>query len=338
MKYKFNILIVVVVFTILVGSVLSINKDKDLTRGAHYNEEEYMLNIPYKKDFKILQLGDIHLGIKDNIEEHLRFIDLTIKDANPDLILMNGDTFTYANKNIAKRLFSFMDSHGVPWTMTFGNHDEQCFFSIDWLTDYLNNYGNNCVFKDLQDDNIFGNANFVINLMDGNTIHDQIIVMDSNRYNYSNPIGYDYLKPSQINWYKNIVNYTTKTNGLTNSLIFMHIPVQEYEVAFDLAQKDPSVLEYGEAGEGVSASKTNSGFFDVVKELGSTKAMFASHDHENNYRLLYEGIYLCYGVNSTNRIYRNEDMMGGHLITIHEDHTLSFDHIYHKYDEVSIHE
>ena len=338
MKYKFNILVLAMVIIVCFCSIMSINKDQDLTSGSQYKEEDYMLNLSYKNDFKILQLGDIHLGIKDNIEEHLRFIDLTIKDADPDLIIMNGDTFTYATKGIAKRLFEFMDSHNTPWTMTFGNHDEQCFFSIDWLTNYLNNYGNNCIFKDIQDDNVFGNSNFVINLMDEDTIHDQIILMDSNRYNYKNPIGYDYLKPSQINWYINMVKYTTENNGLTNSLVFMHIPVQEYEKAFNLASSDSSILEYGESGEGVSASKTDSGFFNVVKELGSTKAMFANHDHENNYRVQYEGIYLCYGVNSTNRIYRNEDMMGGHLITIHEDHSLSFDHFYHKYNEVTLHD
>ena len=59
-----------------------------------------------------------------------------------------------------------------------------------------------------------------------------------------------------------------------------------------------------------------------------------SHDHVNNSRVLYKGVYFCYGVNSTNRIYRDENMMGGHVIILHDDHSLSFEHIYHTYEEL----
>lgn len=371
-KYKTNLIVLIVVLVLLACAVLSINKDSDLTKGKTYQPSDYVLELPYEKDFRVLQLGDIHLGTKDDMEKHLDFLKLTIKDSKANLIVLSGDIFTYADKRVVKRLFAFIDGFGIPWTMTFGNHDEQCMFSIDWLSSYLSNYGSHCVFVDHQDDNVFGNANFVINLMKGDEVFHQIFLLDSNRYNFGEYKGYDYIKQSQIDWYEKMVNYTTSLNGSTvNSIAFFHIPVPEFKDAFEAAGGEnasmavmdngglrddnsatgveietdytkytkgfgngDAVYEYGYNEEGFSAPEYNSGLFDKMLELGSTKAIMCSHDHINNSRVLYKGVYFCYGVNSTNRIYRDENMMGGHVIVIHDDHTLSFEHIYHTYEEL----
>ena len=142
----------------------------------NYEAKDYVLKMNYSDDFRILQLTDTHVGDKDNMKLHYDFMDLTIKDANPDLIVITGDVFTFASKGTAKEFFNWLEGHNVPWTLTFGNHDEQCFFSIDWLTGYLNGLNakrekdgsSHCYFKDLQDDDIQGNSNFIINLMYGN--------------------------------------------------------------------------------------------------------------------------------------------------------------------------
>ena len=104
----------------------------------NYEAKDYVLKMNYSDDFRILQLTDTHVGDKDNMKLHYDFMDLTIKDANPDLIVITGDVFTFASKGTAKEFFNWLEGHNVPWTLTWGNHDEQCFFSIDWLTGYLN--------------------------------------------------------------------------------------------------------------------------------------------------------------------------------------------------------
>ena len=167
--------------------------------GAHHEIKEYMLSIKVDptQEYKVLQLTDLHLGDKDDLDVHFKFMDLTINDANPDMIVVTGDLFTFTGKDTAKRLFYYLDSKGVPWTVTFGNHDEQTMFSVDWLTSTLNNWGGNCFFKDIQGDDVTGYANFAINLIDKNDdtkIHEQIIIMDSNRYYYGKYFGYDYFK------------------------------------------------------------------------------------------------------------------------------------------------
>ena len=98
--------------------------------GVHHNISEYVLSTNYHDNYRILQLTDLHLGDKDNQDLHYKFLDLTIRDADADFIVVTGDLFTFASKDTAKRLFAFLDSYEKPWTVTFGNHDEQCMFSV----------------------------------------------------------------------------------------------------------------------------------------------------------------------------------------------------------------
>lgn len=373
MKSKvFTTFLVLIAIAVSILSFLSIDTSPDINNGQRHSTNDYILNLKYKKDFRILQLGDIHLGSKDNIDEHLSFLTLTINDANADLIVLNGDTFTFASKRVVKQLFDFIDSFEIPWTVTFGNHDEQNSFSIDWLTDFLNNYGSSCMFVDVKNDDVFGYSNFAINLIDNDKIHDQIIFMDSNRYYFGDYIGYDYVKPSQIEWYERLVADTEKQNGsLVKSLLFMHIPLPEFDDAWENAGAedaineikahggsrednsatglesnvsyseftkqygiDGAIFEYGFSNSDSYGPEYNSGLFDTIVKYGSTKAILASHDHRFNSRILYKGIQLIYGVNSTDRVLRNNNMMGGHVIIIHDDHSLSYEHIYHKYEEL----
>ena len=301
-----------------------------------YQPQDYTLEMNYKSDFRILQLTDIHLSDKDDKETQFKFLDLLYQDANnPDLVVVTGDLFTFAGKDTAKSLLKYLDGKKVPWTVCFGNHDEQCYFSVDWLTETLSKYGSYCMFKDLQDDKVNGNCNFVINLKDGGKVHDQLFIMDSNRYNFNlSQLGYDCFKEDQINWYSDIVNYTTAQNGgVVNSLMFYHIPLPEINAAWDEAKANNTVI-YGEKREASCPPDHDYGFFGKIKELGSTSAMFFGHDHINNFEVDYQGVKFCYGIKSTDRIYHDEDMMGCQTITIHDDHSLKIDRYYHTYAEV----
>ena len=302
--------------------------------GHHYGDmSQYVAaEFNYKNNFRILQLTDLHLSDKDTRDIHYKFMDLTVNDAKPDMIVVTGDLFTFASMNVAKELFDYLDSKGVPWTVTLGNHDEQCYFSVDWVTNYLNNYGSNCVFKDLQDDDLQGNCNFVINLKENGKVRDQIFIMDSNRYYYGDYFGYDFFKPEQIQWYEDMVKYTKDQNGGTvNSLMFYHIPLPEINDAWEKGEK---IYDKGEKREACCPPDYNSGFFKKIKELGSTSAMFFGHDHVNNFINKYEGVIFGYGIKSTDRIYHADDMMGGRVIILKDDHSLDYQHIYHQYSEV----
>lgn len=320
MKYKFT--------TMAFISLLALSA----CGTKQYQPQDYILEMNYKSDFRILQLTDIHLSDKDDKETQFKFLDLLYKDANnPDLVIVTGDLFTFAGKDTAKSLFSYFDGKKVPWTVCFGNHDEQCYFSVDWLTDTLSNFGSYCMFKDLQDDDVNGNCNFVINLKEGNKIHDQLFVMDSNRYNFDlSQLGYDCFKQDQINWYERMVKDAEDKNGSkVNSLMFYHIPLPEINAAWEEGTKI-----YGEKREASCPPDHDYGFFNKIKELQSTTAMFFGHDHINNFEVDYQGVKFCYGIKSTDRIYHDEDMLGCQTITIHDDHSLGIERYYHTYAEV----
>ncbi|MCR5309376.1 MAG: metallophosphoesterase [Bacilli bacterium] len=324
--------------------------------GKTYESKDYILELPWKDDFRILQLNDIHIGNKDDQELQFQYLDLVINDANAnaDLIVLNGDLFTFADRSTARRLFTFMDKHNTPWTVTFGNHDEQAYFSIDWLTGYLNDLNDKrasgesyCVFKDLQDDDIMGNCNFAINLMKDGKVKEQVILMDSNRYNfgkyedYDSYTGYDCIHDEQVKWYEDMVNYTKANNGgvTVPSVAFFHIPFPEFETAWEESKKDPSMIVIPQTDkseyEGVAAPKINTKLFDKMVELRSTNGVFCAHDHKNNYAIEYKGIILSYGVNSTDRVYWDEDLCGGQVNIIHNDGSLDFKQIFHSYDELN---
>ena len=310
------------------------------TSGARHPVSDYKageLSVNANGGFKILQLCDIHLSNKDNQQLQFDFLDLTISEAKlkgANLIVLDGDTFTFADKATAGRLFDFINSYDIPWTFTFGNHDEQCYFSVTWLTSFLNSYGKNCVFKDVQGDDVNGNANFYIDINNSNsTTFERIFIFDSNRYYFSDYMGYDYIKQDQIDWYERVVEGTSAAD----SIAFFHIPLPEFSDAYAAYKSgDPNVEYMGGTMEekDVSAPKFNSGLFNKMKELGSTKAVFCAHDHQNDFAIKYEGIILSYGTNSTDRIYSSSYMIGGQLISIDSSHNISLERIHHTYSEL----
>ena len=308
-------------------------------QGHRHKTEEYKAGeivVNADNGFKILQLCDINLSNKDNQELQLDFLSLTLNDAKNkgvDLVVLDGDTFTFADKATAIKLFDFINSFGMHWTFTFGNHDEQCYFSVTWLTSYLNEYGKLCIFKDIQDDDVTGHANFYIDIKNGTNLFERVFIFDSNRYYFSDYMGYDYIKQDQIDWYQRMVQETE----FCESLAFFHIPVPEFANAWQAYKNNDPSVEYmgGDMKESdVSSPKYNSGLFDKMVELNSTKGIFCAHDHENDFAIKYKGIVLSYGTNSTDRIYSNEEMMGGQIITLDKEHNMSFERINHKYSEV----
>ena len=324
--------------------------------GKTYSPSDYIAgSLDYRDGFKILQLTDIHMSDKDDQKLHYDFMDMLIKEAKSnaadpvDFMVVTGDLFTFASRSTAEGLFKFLDSYKIPWTVVFGNHDEQTYFSVDWMTDYLNKLSKKsqyCMFKDLQDDRVQGNCNFAINLTNADgSLHNQLIFMDSNRYYFGSYFGYDYFKQNQIDWYSSLVDYTTSYNiekggaGVVNSLMFYHIPLPEINNICDKETMKPGDegynFIYGEKREKSCPPDVNSGFFDnAIKAKGSTKAMFFGHDHINNFEADYQGVKFCYGIKSTDRIYYDEDLLGYQTIKIANDNQLTIDRHYHTYAEV----
>ena len=316
-----------------------------------YEASEYMIPLPWEmtEDFKILQLSDIHFSQSDVFEEHFKVLDRTIKAADPNLIVLNGDCFTYADKHVVKKLFNFIDSYNIFWTYTFGNHDDQGYYPDTYIQRLLGNktYGHS-VFKNLEDDDVTGRSNFVLNLQDKAThqVKYQVFLLDSNNYNFQT-VEYDYIKQDQINWYERIVNYSTTNFGGGSpipSSMYMHIGVSEHTSIWDQSQDkdhqpDSIRVVLGDMEEWGGSPSSDLHFFKKITELGSTKTISVAHDHANDSVVEYEGVFLCHGVHSTNRIYNDKENVkfGGSVIKIDKT-TLetSFKNFYVSYENENV--
>ena len=99
------------------------------------DEETFSLRIPTDRDYKILQLTDLHLGFgmfsgkKDRLA--LAAVTELIRRTGPDLIVLTGDSVfpffpksgTMNNRKQAQKLLAFLDGFQIPYTFVFGNHD-----------------------------------------------------------------------------------------------------------------------------------------------------------------------------------------------------------------------
>ena len=315
-------------------------------RGTkHYAESEYVKYLPWERteDYKILQLGDIHMSQSDLHEEHFALIEKTIKASNPDFIALTGDCFTYADKHTVKKLFDFIESHNIYWTYVFGNHDDQGYYSDTYIQRLCaSKRYQHCRFVNLEDDDVEGRSNFVINLRKGNDnskAEYQLYFLDSHNYNFDTG-EYDFIKQDQIDWYERMVNYSKDNYGggaVVKSSMYMHIGFPEFTKIWDQSksvEEQENAPIIGDMEEWHGSPSADKGIFNKIKELGSTQSVSCSHDHSNDSVIKYEGVYLCYGVHATNRIYNDKEgkKLGGQIIKIdHTDLSLSFKNYYANY-------
>ena len=310
----------------------------------HYAEKEYTIPVAWKQaeDFRVLQLGDIHLGQSDLHEEHFAVIEKTIKASKPDLIVLNGDIFTYADKHTVKKTFEFIDSFGISWTYTFGNHDDQGYYADNYIQRLLGSETyHHVLFKNLEDDDVTGRSNFVINLRNNeDEVIYQVYILESHNYNFDY-MGYDFIKQDQINWYERMVNDAKNSNGglTVPSSVYMHIAIPFFTDNWEEITKDKFII--GDMEEGAGSAVLDLGFFNKIKELGSSHSIHVNHDHANDSVLKVDDVYLVYGVHSTNRIYNDEAgrKLGGSLMKINKaTKALTFENYYASYnsDEVQV--
>ena len=332
-----------------VGSSVRILKETDeMTYIAKYGADGKISN----GEFKILVTTDLHLwDEKPLIEKSLSMLARHIAAEKPDLVLFTGDVILTDFQQIDSIQFAqFMEKTGVYWAIVFGNHearDEKEFhkyFMLKNIVDFPH-----CLSK-FGDENLFGYGNFAINIMNSdNTIRQSIFMFDSGRDVYpkyleehkapSDLKGYDFLKNNQINWYKNSIRALEDEYGKFKSMMLMHIPLCEYEEVMKLDEDGKYVptgkaeILYGGMYESVGCSQFNSGMFDAVLEMGSTQAIFAGHDHINDFCAKYRGVYLiyaqCNGYNTytmgSNYGWDEKDWMQGvTMVDLHPDGSVDF--------------
>ncbi|MEG1499549.1 MAG: metallophosphoesterase [Clostridia bacterium] len=302
------------------------------------------------RDFKILQLSDLHFGNgflsywQDKAS--LKAVDALVRNSKPDLIIVTGDVvypvpFQSGSRNnllAMTNISKFIDGFCIPWTIVFGNHDAE-FFSTNRLSDLCDVLENQkyCIFKK-NDVGICGLGNNFVNIynQDGSKNTSIALFFTGKTVNDVQFLGYESIQENQIKWYEDELKKMSGEGPIVSSLAFMHVPFYEYKTAWKahLAGSSDAVLHFGSVKERrgkISTAKNDSEIFERMIALGSTKGVFAGHDHLNDFSLTYRGIRLTFGKSIDYLAYlginKVHDQRGATNITIGNDSSFNVESI-----------
>ena len=368
---------VVLVIAIAIAGLNYFSVQNLLKKGNAYNKVEIENQLVPQKDengnwcfttdgdFKVMHLTDIHIGggfmSKGVDEKALNTVATMVTKEKPDLVIATGDIAfpvpytagTFNNYSGAKAFANLMESLGVYWDVTFGNHDAECYsyFDRESVAEFYENKDYKyCLFQSGPED-VDGYGNHVVEVKNSKGIITQaIILIDSQAYIKNNLIEsikgtYDNIHPNQVEWYESEIKRMNAENEKISkdfvpvkSLAFFHIPLIEmgdgWNEFVENDFKDTDNFKYFDGVIGETGRRVYSGFgeddmFEKMVELGSTKAMFNGHDHLNNTTFAYKGIQFSYGYSIDYFAYSGIDKLGSQrgctMITCKPDTTFTID-------------
>lgn len=269
-----------------------------------------------KGQFKIVQITDLHykLGVKAS-EQGLACVREMVETEKPDLVVVTGDIIysAPADSTLSVVLKTFAQL-GVPFCMTFGNHD------YDFKTPAVALYNQmqktpNCVMPVLQGKN----TDYSLPILSSNGKRTAAVLYCIDTHNkpaIGGIGGYQWISHNQITWYRQRSTVYKQKNGgrPIPSLAFLHIPLPEFNYATDNTQ----CPMYGSRLERAYSPSINSGMFASIKEMGDIMGVFCGHDHDNDYAVSYFNVLLAHGRFSGGNTEYNHLTRGARVIVLKE--------------------
>jgi len=337
-------------FIILVGSTLTLTScGKQVCYKDHLNE--YVSVLPYHDNFHIAQIADLHWSNETDViraKEYFLGLVKEIKNhyGSLDLFEFTGDQFMLATRSTVFKFFEMMREINIPYAIVFGNHDRECTYSQAWLTSQLKQE-RLCIYNELENDDVYGHSNFVINLNVGDETKWQLFNLDSGASFLKSPfdtsLTYDYIRDNQL-------DFTTALHleGVPG-IAYYHIAQHAFSIAYE--QKDSLYHHFfKEEGFGDSKAISDTKTFDNFKS-NKIKAAFVGHAHSVDWTVDYEGVTLGFGVKTGKELYyakisaekaqkelgisRGFDLQGSSVVTLKSDQTFDLEHLYYNKDDSS---
>ena len=272
-----------------------------------------------------------------NLDRIKAFIVDAVERDRPDLIVCSGDNVigtgissSNPNEHDLIEFIEFMEQFEIPWTFIYGNHDAETKNKKEY-SDYLVSCVKNGTTKyllyqeeyiEVADKSTSSNdlgryGNYSVQLLDptGEKLVGSIIMFDAGTYLYDQSI-YQSITPGQVKWYEEKVAtlqsiYSKQEGNLHDvipTIVFSHIQLPEHKIAYHEAYYNQTpgyefVLRQDSVADSfkdVSNQKpnTDSGLFDKLVEVGSTKAVFVGHAHSYGFQVMSHGILLGYAPNT----------------------------------------
>lgn len=310
-----------------------------------------MLKFNDDKKFKIMQITDIQ-EIPNVSIDTLNLLNAALNSERPDLVVLTGDQIkgygiTYKGKgdelhnNVAKIINKIMHpitSRNIPFAVTFGNHDRQVGISNEQQFEKIYKKLPNCIYND---ENSFdaGTYNIPIYSNDGKEIVFNLYLIDSQTDKKGG--GYEPVTKEQIEWYKSTRESLKKDDTYIPSILFQHIPLCEYYSllkrvkrfkhkairAYRQHKNEFYILDDNSKGnflEPPSIPDENTGEFDAISEKGDVIAVFAGHDHKNDFVGKYKNITMGFTPSAGFNEYGNGIHRGVRIIELDENNPKNF--------------
>lgn len=313
---------------------IKVNSNVELEEDGYYS-----ITKTDDKPFKILQLTDLHIGggylSRHEDMQALSIVARTIRSTNPDLVVLTGDlacprahiTMSRNNLHSYQIITDMLENIGIPYAVTFGNHDVdgRATHKRRELSQYLMTRQNCLMVETDETEELTGFSNYIVKLRNqSGKLNTVLFMLDSNEYiNTEKKRTYDYIHDDQVEWYERTTERINREEGRTPSHVFMHIPIKEYNDAWNAAinADKNAVYYYGSKGEQISSQGGNGKLFEKILEHGCTKGIFCGHDHLNDFSVEYKGIRFTYGQSIDCLLYAKNlsEHKGATLLKIHKD-------------------
>lgn len=268
----------------------------------------------------------------------------------PDMVIYLGDNAVADAEfqpDAIKAVTKPVVDRGIPYSIVFGNHDEEHNISKEDMLAIYQSLGNCLTYDAAPEITGCGNCNHPIWSSDGSKVLFNLWMIDSNMYNSDPGVGgYDYVHPDQIEWYKETAAALAEQNGgeVVPAMDFQHIIIPEIfdklymELPFSLGEasenrngKHYTALPVFTRLTGYWLEKpcppnVYDGQLDAWLEVGDVIAEFNGHDHVNSFMTNIRGVDVTnvptVGCNS----YFKDINRGAGLITLHEDDVKNYDY------------
>ncbi|TMW65631.1 hypothetical protein Poli38472_008273 [Pythium oligandrum] len=292
---------------------------KEGSPGRRLRRQEEASSATNGLTFKIVQLADLHISgdptaecrdppiefqnVTVNCTEAITtvFVNSILDMENPDFFVFSGDTVHVPDATLRsaaiETAFLVVEARGIPYAVIMGNHDDDYGFPRQDIMSRI--YARNLSYVESGPNHIQGVGNYALAVKapsdgpwgkQGEPVF-RMYFLDSNNLpdeaKYPTiQSEYDWIRPQQIEYYRQLSLSNRVTPTPIPAIIFYHIPVPEYA---NVSRRS------GARGEDIHSPKFNSHLLSTLVELGEVKATFAGPDHTNEFCAKVHDIQLCYG-------------------------------------------
>ena len=260
-------------------------------------DQQIAAKLDYRDDgtFTLAQLTDTHFILGDTRSDRaLECVRDVVTNVHPDLIIHTGDiVFGEPVLDCFREILSPIIEAGIPFAVALGNHDAEFSATREELFAYIRKM-KGCLNLPPKD-GVYGCSNDVITL-GGDKPERVFYLFDSGNSvaikTEENQFSYDYIRGSQLNWYRAHSERFTAANGgaPVPSMAFFHIPLREMPEGVAAGGE-----LIGNNCEACCPSRVNSGLLAQFLEMGDVEAIVNGHDHNCDYVLRHGPMFYIYG-------------------------------------------